>query len=121
MMHEFDIRGYSYDERSDLLPAVTTAITEAGGWVLEQKPVSCNAVSFYVEIQLGSIVDFYSSVLATGLEITRSSHFSLTELCTFREHFGGSGARNVVRLRLEVTLLEELSIHSLLMAGSSIA
>jgi len=124
-----DLRGYSYIDRQGLLPNLTTAFTQCGGWVLERKTTSATTIEFRIEIQLRSIVELYSSLVAAGVELTRNTHSLLTDLCTCRHNLSRSHAPAATRsqpgqiltLRLELSFLEDVTLHSLLMTGSSLA
>jgi hypothetical protein len=119
-MQPLEIRSFSYDDRSGLLPVLLSALADGGGWVLDRRMVSASVVEISVEAQLRSIVELYGSIIAAGLELTRSSHLALTDLCTCRRN-----ARNtvdlgqVVTLRLEISFLEDVTLHSLLNSGAS--
>ncbi len=118
-MQSLDIQGFSYEERHGLLPALTCAFAEAGGWVLERKTLSPSTMEFRLEIQLRSIVDLYASIVSAGLELTRSGHLTLTDLCTCRKNSSTSAdLSQIVTIRLEISFLEDITLHSLLMAGS---
>jgi hypothetical protein len=124
-----DLHGYSYIDRQGLLPNLTTAFTQCGGWVLERKTTSATTIEFRIEIQLRSIVELYSSLIAAGVELTRNTHALLTDLCTCRHNLSRNHApatRNyqpsqILTLRLELSFLEDVTLHSLLMTGSSLA
>jgi hypothetical protein len=117
-----DLQGYSYQDRQGLLPNLTTAFTHCGGWVLERKTISASAMEFRIEIQLQGIVELYSSLVGTGLELTRGTHDTLTALCTSRKHIATSPQPNrLLSIRLELNFLEDVTLHSLLMTGSSLA
>jgi hypothetical protein len=119
-MQPLDIQGFSYEERHGLLPALTCAFAESGGWVLERKTLSPSSMEFRIEIQLRSIVDLYGSIVSAGLELTRSGHLALTDLCTCRRNFGpGVDLGQIVTIRLEISFLEDVTLHSLLMAGNT--
>ena len=74
MIHTVDLQGYSYEDRQGLLPSLTSAFTDCGGWVLERKTVSANSMEIAFEIQLSGIVELYSSLLSTGVELTTLAH-----------------------------------------------
>jgi hypothetical protein len=125
-----DLRGYSYTDRQGLLPGLVSAFTQCGGWVLERKTTSATTIEFRIEIQLRSIVELYGSLIAAGVELTRNSHALLTDLCTCRHNLprnqGSATTRNyqpsqILALRLELSFLEDVTLHSLLMTGSSLA
>jgi hypothetical protein len=115
------IQGYSYEERQDLLPALVNAVTDCGGWVLNRKTVSSTTLEFQVEVELRSIIDLYAGLIAAGMEMTRSGHLALTELCTCRRHHRGAELGQIVEMRLEISFLEEVTLHSLLMTSSALA
>ena len=83
-MQTLELQGYSYQERQGILPTLTSAFTQCGGWVLERKTLSPTTMEFRIEIQLRAIVELYSSLVASGVELTRTAHAILTDLCTCR-------------------------------------
>ena len=85
-MQSLDIQAFTYEQRNGLLPVLTAAFSNCGGWVLERKTLSPTNMEFRVEIQLRAILDLYAAIIATGVELTRSGHETLTELCTRRIH-----------------------------------
>src|SRR5579859_3315394 len=85
-MESFDIQAFTFEQRCGLLPSLAAAFTRCGGWVLERKTLSPANMEFRVEIQLRAVVDLYAAILSTGVELTRSGHETLTELCTRRKH-----------------------------------
>jgi hypothetical protein len=57
-----------------------------------------------------------------GLELTRGTHDTLTALCTSRKHIAlSTPPGRLVCIRLELNFLEDVTLHSLLMTGSSLA
>jgi hypothetical protein len=119
-MQSLDIQGFSYEERQGLLPALTSAFTDCGGWVVGRKTISPSTMEFRLEIQLRSVVDLYASIVSSGLELTRSGHLSLTDLCTCRKNLSAAAdLGQVVSVRLEISFLEDVTLHSLLMAGNT--
>jgi len=125
-----DLHGYSYLDRQGLLPQLVTSFTNCGGWILERKTTSATKIEFRLEIQLRGIVDLYSSLVSSGVELTRNTHALLTDLCTCRHNLSrtvdpAAAARypagQVLTIRLEVNFLEDVTLHSLLMTGSSLA
>lgn len=127
-MQTIDLQGYSYQDRSGLLPALTLAFTHSGGWVLERRTTSPTTMEFKLEIQLRGIVELYSALIGSGVELTRTTHAMLTDLCTCRHHNAhapqasrSTHSGQVVSLRLELSFLEDVTLHSLLMTGSGLA
>jgi hypothetical protein len=121
-MQSLDIQGFSYQDRQDLLPVLSAGFADCGGWILDRKALSHNTMELRLEIQLRSIVDLYASIAASGLELTRSGHHGLTDLCTCRKNLPASADLNqIVVIRLEISFLEDISLHSLLRGGNSLA
>jgi hypothetical protein len=121
-MNTLDLQAYSYDDRHGLLPTLTSAFTHSGGWVLERKTISTTSIEFTLEIQLRSIVELYASLVEAGIELTRTAHATLADLCTCRQNVARTATPNrIVSLRLELSFLEDVTLHSLLMTGSGLA
>jgi hypothetical protein len=112
-MQSLYIQGFSYEERHGLLPSLTSAFADCGGWILDRKTISATTMEFRLEIQLRAVVDLYSSILASGLELTRGGHLGLTHLCTCRKNLAApSDLGQVVSIRLEISFIEESTLHS---------
>lgn len=119
-MQLLDIQGFSYEERQGLLPHLTSALADCGGWVLCRKTLSPSMMEIRLEIQLRSIVDLYASIVSSGLELTRAGHLALTDLCTCRRNIATAAELGqVVTVRLEISFLEDISLQSLLMIGTT--
>ncbi len=117
-----DLHGFSYDDRQGVLPNLTSAFTRSGGWVLERKTTSATTMQFRFEIQLHAIVELYGALVETGVELTRGTHAVLTELCTCRRYIACSPrSTQVLTLSLELSFLEDVTLHSLLTTGSGLA
>ena len=121
-MQLLDIQGFSYEERHGLLPILTSAFADCGGWIADRKTLSPSTMEFRIEIQLRAVIELYSSIIASGLELTRAAHTTLTDLCTCRKHIALSTDPNqILTLRLEISFLADVTLHSILMTGSSLA
>lgn len=118
-MQLLDIQSFSYEERHGLLPNLTSALADCGGWVLCRKTLSPSMMEFRLEIQLRAILDLYASIVSSGLELTRSGHLALTDLCNCRYLASAADLGEVVTIRLEISFLEDVTIHSLLMTGTT--
>lgn len=76
-------------------------------------------MEFRLEIQLRAILDLYASIVSSGLELTKAGHLSLTDLCTCRKNLATpADLGQVVTIRLEISFLEDVSLHSLLMTNT---
>src|SRR3981189_2605928 len=112
-MQALDIQGFSYEERHGLLTARTSAFADCGGWNLDCKALSPSTMEFRVEIQLRAVVDLYSSMVASGLELTRSGHLGLTHLCTCRKNLSApTDLSQIVTIRIEISFLEDATLQS---------
>jgi len=121
-LESLDIQAFTYEQRHGLLPSLTAAFTNCGGWILDRKTLSATNMEFRVEIQLLAVLDLYAAILSTGVELTRSGHEALTELCTRRNHRRlTADLGQTVALRLELTFLDDITLHSLLASGASLA
>jgi len=113
-MQSLDIQGFSYEERHGLLPTLASAFAECGGWILDRRTLSPTTMEFRIEIQLRAVVDLYASILASGLELTRAGHLGLGHLCTCRKNPSApSDLGQVVAIRIEISFLEDATLHSL--------
>jgi hypothetical protein len=120
-MEALEIQSFSYDDRAGLLPALLTALADGGGWVVDRRSLSASAVELSVETQLRSIMELYGAIVAAGLELTRSSHVALTDLCTCRRNAADLvDLGQIVSLRLEISFLEDVTLHSLLSSGTPV-
>jgi hypothetical protein len=121
-MESLDIQAFTYEQRHGVLPELTAAFGNCGGWMLGRKTISPTNMEFRIEIQLRAILDLYAAIIATGVELTRAGHESLTELCTRRKHLRlTADLGQIVAIRLEITFLDDVTLHSLLAGGSGLA
>jgi len=121
-MQSLDIQGFTYEQRHGLLTVLMAAFGNCGGWVLERKTLSPTNMEFRVEIQLRAVLDLYAAIIATGVELTRSGHEALTELCTRRNHLRITAELGqVIAIRLEISFLDDVTLHSLMAGGSGVA
>jgi len=112
-MQLLDIQGFSYEERLGLLPTLTSAVADCGGWILDRKTLSPTTMEFRLEIQLRAALDLYSSILASGLELTRAGHLGLTHLCTCRKNLAtAADLGQIVAIRIEISFLEDATLQS---------
>ena len=120
-MQSLDIQGFSYEERHGLVPTLTSAFADCGGWVLHRKALSPSIMEFHIEIQLRSVVDLYFSIITAGLELTRAAHLGLTHLCTCRKNLASTtDLGQIVSIRIEISFIEDISLQSLLLAAQAV-
>ena len=103
-----ELRGHSYDDHRQVVPALLKAVAACGGWVLEQRALSPTTTELSVEVQLRSVFELYSGLIACGVELTRDSHTCMTGLCTVRDHNPRqANRRRILSVRLELSFLEQ--------------
>lgn len=103
-----DLRGHSYDDHRSIVPALLDTMAACGCWVLDQKALSPTQTELRFEIQLRSVFELYSGLIAAGVELNRDSHIRLTHLCTLRGHNPRQAKRRrILTVRLELSFLEE--------------
>jgi len=108
-----DLRGHSYDDHRSIVPALLDTMAACGCWVLDQRALSPTQTELRFEIQLRSVFELYSGLIAAGVELTRDSHTRLTVLCTLRDHNPRHAKRRrVITIRLELSFLEEQASHA---------
>jgi hypothetical protein len=121
-MVSLDIQAFTYEQRHSLIADLTAAFANCGGWVVERKTLSPSNLEFRVEIQLRGVLDLYGAIVGTGVELTRTGHEALTELCLRRRHARMiTELGQIVSLRLEITFLDDMTLHSLLASSSGLA
>jgi hypothetical protein len=107
---ELDVRGFSYEDRRAMLPALAAALNASGCWLHGSKAVSLAQMEYRFEMPLRSAVELYSGLVGCGLELTRNSHAELTGLCTLRRHnLPAQQMGRVIDVRLEVNFVEEIA------------
>ena len=114
-MESLDLQAFSYDHRDRVTSSLLGVFQRCGGWLHGHKPVSATQVEFRLEIQLRTIVEFYASLVESGIELTRPTHHALTDLCTRRKYRRISAMLGrTVGLRLVITFLDEPDLATLL-------
>lgn len=121
-MESLDIQAFTYEPRHDLIAGLTAAFGSCGGWVTDRKTLSPTNLEFRLEIQLLAVLDLYAAIVGTGVELTRTGHEALTELCLRLSHMRMlAELGQIVAIRLEITFLDDLTLHSVLASGSCLA
>ena len=81
-----ELRGHSYEEHTQLLPRLLETMSACGCWLLEQRILSLTTTELSFELQLRSVFELYSALLASGVDLSRDSHTLMKSLCTIRDH-----------------------------------
>ncbi len=119
-MQSLDIHGYSYSDRFQIMLSLTTSLTGSGAWITDRSTVSPTVTELRFEIQLSCVLDLYTSLVATGLELTRNAHRAMTDLWTCYNNLDIRFS-DVIAVRLEISFLEDITLHSLLTSGVGLA
>jgi len=78
---EITLRGFTYQDRPELMADLGVAVDLAGGWILERRTVTATAMQIRMELQATALTEVYAALLASGLELTRDSHRMLAQRC----------------------------------------
>ena len=121
-MLSLDIQAFTYEDRHDVLPALTAALSNCGGWIVDRRTLSSTQIELRIEIQLRAALDLYAALVAHGVEFTRTGHESFTDLCVRRKHIRHiAELGQVIALRLDLSFLDDVTLHSLLFSGAGVA
>lgn len=115
------IHGYTHEKRGHLRNTLSRAIRRSGGQLLHEEPLSEHALGVDLELPLSCIVDLYGELVRSGLEFTRSGQSALAELCTVQRHARLRQSPGLVHLRLEVSMLQGVSVETLLAGNGPVA
>ncbi|NYF79274.1 hypothetical protein [Granulicella arctica] len=119
-MQSLDIHSFSYSDRSHTLLSLTDSLTDSGAWITDRSTISPSLTELRFEIQLHCVLNLYTALITTGLELTRAAHHTMTELWTC---FNNLDTRfsDVIVVRLEINFLEDVTLHSLLSSARALA
>jgi hypothetical protein len=76
-----ELTAVSAVEPSQLVRILTGAILGCGGWVLTRSATDSGRVTILFEFERRVCVEIYTLLIAAGIELSRSAHLRLTELC----------------------------------------
>ena len=97
-----EIQAISAVEPSHLVRALTGAILGCGGWVLTRSMSDSGRVTVLFEFERRACVEIYTALIASGIELSRSGHLRMTELCQCTcNHLSECGAE-IASIELEV-------------------
>jgi len=101
---EWDLRltATCADDPQRLLRFLTGAVLSCGGWVLSRSLPGSDTVEMSFEFARAASLEIYSVLIATGLELSREAHISMTELCQCTKNLLATKAFEVARIRLLV-------------------
>ena len=101
---EWDLRltASCADDPQRVLRFLTGAVLACGGWVLSRSLPGSDTVEMSFEFARAASLEVYSVLIATGLELSREAHISMTELCQCTKNLLATKAFDVARVRLLV-------------------
>ncbi len=103
-----ELRGRTYENHREVVPALVETMAGCGCWLLEQRTLSSTATELNFELQLRSVFELYSGLLSSGVELSRDSHTRMKSLCTVRDHNPHHAKRRrILTVRLELIFMEE--------------
>ncbi len=109
-MSNIAIHGYSPLETPQLQMRLMDQILDSNGWVLEEKQLSPFSYEIRFELELGNIVEMYSALQRTGVQLTRVAHQAMTEICLCRKHLPEQEFQMVI-ITLRVGLMQEENLR----------
>lgn len=96
------LTGISAEDPSRLVQSLTGAILGCGGWVLSRGANDAGLINMLFEFERQSCVDFYSLLVAAGVELNRSAHMRFTELCLCTRNQAMASGNEIASIDLEI-------------------
>jgi hypothetical protein len=97
------LRGRSLDDRQEIVPVLLDTMAGCGCWLLDRRELPPNTTQLNFELQLRSVFELYSGLLACGLDLSRDSHIRMKSLCMVRDHNPHRARRRrILTIRLEL-------------------
>ena len=101
------MRGFTYCNRTEIVPELGVAIDHAGGWVLERRTLSASTLELALEVGLNCLTDIYAAFVRSGLELSRDSHRAIAQRVTCGLHMRPRrGVSSIVLTFLEIQFLD---------------
>jgi hypothetical protein len=100
-------------EPAQLVPTLTGAILGCGGWVLSRGANDAGTVNILFEFERQACVEIYTLLAAAGVELSRSGHIWLTELCQCTRNNRQNCGAEIVSVELEIqTFPQQMTLGS---------
>jgi hypothetical protein len=96
------MKATSIEEPARLVPTLAGAILGCGGWVLSRGANDDGTVKILFEFERQACVEIYTVLAATGVELSRSGHIWLTELCQCTRDNQQDCGTEIVSVKLEI-------------------
>ena len=97
-----ELTAVSSVEPSQLVRIVTGAILGCGGWVLTRSTTDSGRVTILFEFERQACVEIYTLLIAAGIELSRSGHLRMTELCQCTRSQSVDCGAEIASIELEV-------------------
>jgi hypothetical protein len=101
---EWDLRltATCADDPQRMMRFLSGAVVACGGWVLSRSMPGSDTAEINFEFARSASVEMYSVLIATGLELSREAHVTITQLCLCTKNLIATKAFDIVRMRLLV-------------------
>jgi len=99
------MKAASIEEPARLVPTLTGAILGCGGWVLSRSCNDTGKVTMLFEFERQACVEIYTVLVSAGVELSRSDHIWLTELCQCTSNNRNDCGTEIASIELEIQTL----------------
>jgi len=96
------MKAISVVEPARLVQVLTGAILGCGGWVLSRGANDIGTVNMLFEFERQACVEIYGVLIAAGVELSKSGHICLTELCQCTRSQKRDCGREIASVDLEI-------------------
>ncbi len=103
-LQPIQLRAFSMEDRHHLLRFLPSALSASGGWLLRHE-VTAGLVRFIFEFERSNGMNVYVMLVGIGLELTRSSHLTLTSFCQRTLNLPRNETLQVATCELEISEL----------------
>jgi hypothetical protein len=97
-----ELTAVSAVDPSQLVRVVTGAILGCGGWVLTRSTTDSGRVTILFEFERQACVEIYTVLIASGIELSRSGHLRMTELCHCTRNQLAECGTEIASIELEI-------------------
>jgi hypothetical protein len=113
------MRAVSMAEPEGLVQTLTGAILGCGGWILSRGANDAGLVNLLFEFERQICIDIYSMLVATGIELSQSSHIRFTELCRCTRFSAAQSVGQVACIDLEIQTFSGDQTHKEALASTA--
>jgi hypothetical protein len=97
-----ELKAVSTVEPSQLVRMASGAILGCGGWVLTRSMSDSGRVTILFEFERQACVEIYTALIASGIELSRSGHLRMTELCQCTSNQLSECGAEIASIELEI-------------------